>query len=160
MKYQHLLLLIVAITTGFSGCGNVVPAQIVRPADKSEEPLHFLYDHVEGLEIARQERKPVLAFFSVPNNVGSQRMWETTFRDDEIKNLAGRFVCIHIDGSQEAGLCESLAITSFPTIILSNTSGTEVRRLIGGQTPDQLAVQMHVVLQATALRPQVAIIGR
>ena len=161
MKYRHILLFIVAVTacSCLSGCGGVVPAQILRQTETKEEPLSFTVDHAAGLETARQERKPTLVFFSVPNNVGSQRMLETTFCDDEIKSLAEKFICIHIDGSQESRLCESLAITSFPTIILSNTVGAEVRRLIGGQTPEQLAVQMHVVLQATALRPQM-IVGR
>ena len=84
---------------------------------------------------------------------------ETTFRDDEIKRLAERFVCIHVDGAQESELCESLEISCFPTIILSNANGAEVRRLVGGQTSDQLALQMHVILQATALRSQ-TVVGR
>ena len=161
MRNPHILFLIAVITAcaGLSGCGSVVPAQIVLQTEKPEEPISFLHDHKGGLEIARQERKPMLVFFSVPNNVGSQRMLETTFRDDEIKRLAERFVCIHVDGSQESDLCESLEVSSFPTILLANTSGAEVRRLTGGQTPDQLAVQMHVVLQTTALRPQ-TVIGR
>ena len=114
-----------------------------------------MYDHAAGMELARQKRQPTLAFFSVPDNVGSQRMLDTTFSDNEIKQLAERLICIHVDGSQETALCETLGITSFPTIILSNASGMEVRRLIGRQTSDQLAVQIHVLLQATALRPQI-----
>ena len=161
VEYRHILLFIIAVTvcSGLSGCGGDVPAQIVWQTETKVTPLSFMFDHAAGLETARQERKPTLIFFSVPKNVGSQRMLETTFCDDEIKSLAERFVCIHVDGSQESELCESLAITSFPTIILFNIGGAEVRRLIGGQTPEQLAVQMHVVLQATALRPQM-VVGR
>ena len=160
VKYQYFFLLIIAVTlcSGLSGCGGAVPAQIgLQTDEKEEKPVLFIQDHAAGLEISRQERKPMLVLFSIPNNVGSQRMLETTFRDDEIKRLAERFVCVHINGSQESGLCKLLEISSFPTIILSNTSGAEVRRLIGGQTPDQLAVQMHVILQATALRPQTTV---
>ena len=95
-----------------------------------------------------------MIFFSVPENVGGQRMMETTFRDDEIKRLAEWLVCIYVDGSEERELCELLNISSFPTIVLSNTDGTELRRLEGRQTPDQLAVQIHVLLQVMASRPQ------
>jgi len=155
-----LLLLVITLSCSvLSGCGNAVSTPIVHHPEIIEELVSFLHDHAVGSETARQERKPVLAFFSVPNNVGSQKMLETTFRDDEIKRLAERFVCIHIDGSRESGLCESLEVSSFPTIILSDASGVEVRRLVGGQTPDQLAVQMHVILQATALRP-LSVVGR
>ena len=155
-KYQYILFLMVAVMfcSCFSGCGEGKPASIVSQIEEIQQPISFLYDHAVGLEVARQERKPTLVFFSVPDSVGSQRMLETTFRDDEIKRLAEWLVCIHVDGSQESALCESLGISSFPTIILSNANGAEVRRLVGRQTPDQLAVQIHILLQVMALRPQ------
>ena len=158
-KYMKNLciLLLVALTAaclGFSGCGGGSHAQVPHLVEERRQPIAFVYDHVAGLELARQDRKPSLIFFSVPDNVGSQRMLDTTFTDDEIKRLAERLICIHVDGSQEPALCEAFEITSFPTIILFNTNGMEVRRLVGRQTPDQLAVQIHVLLQATALRTQ------
>ena len=158
MNYQYIVFLIVAVTVCpvLSGCGGQSPAQVILQTEE-EQPISFMHNHADGMEIARQEKKPILAFFSVPNNVGSQRMINTTFCDEEIKRLAKRFICIYVDGSQESMLCKSLGISSFPTILLSNTNGMEVHRLIGGQTPDQLAIQMHVILQSTALRPQMSI---
>jgi len=156
MKYPHILLLIAVATAclGLPGCGTGSFAHPIVPVEETKPPIAFIHDHAAGMEIARQARKPTLAFFSVPDNIGSQRMMETTFRDDEIKRLAQRLICIHVDGSQETALFEALEITSFPTIILSNSNGIEVRRLVGRQTPDQLAVQIHILLQAAALRPQ------
>jgi hypothetical protein len=157
MRFQHILLFIVAtvVCSFLSGCGGGSPTHDASQIEETVPPITFLHDHTAGLEIARQERKPTLIFFSVPDNAGSQRMMETTFRDEEIKRLAEWLVCIHVDGSQESVLCESLGISSFPTVILSNVNGTEVRRLVGRQTPDQLAVQIHILLQVMALRPQV-----
>lgn len=158
MKYLRVLLSAVATIAclGLSGCGSGSQAQVLVPVEEKSQSVAFIHDHVAGLELARQERKPSLIFFSVPDNVGSQRMLDTTFADDEIKRLAEKLICIRVDGSQETALCETLEISSFPTIILFNTSGMEVRRLVGRQTPDQLAVQIHVLLQSTALRPQAA----
>ena len=155
MKYLPLLPLIVVATAclGLPGCGGGSHAQVLRQTEEARQPIAFLYDRTAGLETARQERKPMLTFFAVPDNAGSQRMMDVTFCDDEIRRLAEKLVCIYVDGSQESALCEALEISSFPTIILSNASGMEVRRLVGRQTPDQLAVQIHVLLQATALRP-------
>ena len=154
--YPCILLLILSaiLCTGLSGCSNGTSAPVAQKTDAERPNITFFYDHDAGMEVARQERKPTLVFFSVPDNVGSQRMLETTFQDDEIKRLSEWLVCIHIDGSQESALCESLGITSFPTIILSNAHSQEVRRLIGRQTPDQLAVQIQILLQVMALRPQ------
>ena len=160
MKKRYFLLLMLAMTACslLSGCSERSPAQIRSTVKYVKSPVVFMSDHSAGLEIARQERKPILLFFSVPDNAGSQRMMNTTFCDDEIKRLAEWLVCIHVDGAQESALCESLGISSFPTIILSNVDGAEVRRLVGRQTPDQLAVQIHVLLQVMAQRPQT--IGR
>jgi len=160
MKYRSVLLLMLVLVACslFSGCNERSPAQILSAVADIKQPVTFVSDHGAGLEIARQERKPILLFFSVPDNAGSQRMLNTTFCDDEIKRLAEWLVCIHVDGSQESTLCESLGISSFPTIILSNVDGVEVRRLVGKQTPDELAVQIHVLLQVLAQRPQT--IGR
>ena len=155
MKNFCFLLLLATSTAclGFSGCGGSL-AQVHLPVGETKQPIVFSHGYETGREIARQERKPMLTFFFVPENVGAQRMMETTFCDDEIKRLAEKLVYISVDGSQESSLCEELKISSFPTIILSNASGMEVRRLVGRQTPDQLAVQLHILLQATALRPQ------
>jgi hypothetical protein len=159
MKYWSYFVFLVIVACPFLlGCGGGAPAQVAPLTEVKEQPIAFLHDHAVGLEVARQEKKPILTFFSVPDNVGSQRMMETTFCDEEIKRLAEWLVCIHVDGSQEPALCKSMEISSFPTILLSNANGTEVRRLVGRQTPDQLAVQIHVILQTTALRPQT--IGR
>jgi len=156
IEYSVLFLVLVTACCFLTGCGGGSSAQSVLPIEEAPpQPISFLHDHTAGLELARQERKPALIFFSVPDNLGSERMMETTFRDEEIKRLTEWLVCIHVDGSQESALCESLGITSFPTIILSNVSGIEVRRLVGRQTPDQLAVQIHMLLQVMALRPQV-----
>ena len=154
VRYRYILLFLLGmlVCSLFSGCSGGHPAQLIPPAEDTYQPVTFLNDHVAGLKVARQERKPILLFFSIPDNTGSQRMMKTTFCDEEIKRLAQWLVCIHVDGSQESALCESLGISSFPTIVLSNVNGTEVRRLVGNQTPDQLAVQIHVLLQVVAQR--------
>jgi predicted small lipoprotein YifL len=158
MKNKHFqsILLFMFLTMGcisLSGCGGKEGATVIPPAHETTPTISFLYDHATGLEVARQTKKPAMIFFSVPDNAGSMRMMETTFGDDEIKRLAERLVCIFVDGSQESALCESLEISSFPTTVLLNTNGTEVRRLVGRQTPDQLAVQIHILLQMMAQRP-------
>ena len=154
--YQYILVLAIAgvVCSGLVGCGGGTPAATVQQVEEVQQTVSFLYDYAAGIELARQERRPTLVFFSVPDNIGSQRMLETTFRDEEIKRLAERLVCIHVDGSRETALCEALGIASFPTIILSNANGVEVRRLVGRQTSEQLAVQIHILLQVMAQRPQ------
>ena len=149
----HLLFVFAIGCILFTGCGGGM-AQIENQASHVVEFVCFIDDVRQGKEMAKSKRKPMLQFFSVPDSAGSQRMLETTFRDEEIRRLADWLVCIHIDGVVHSELCGQLNISSFPTTILSDADGAEIIRLIGRQTPDQLAVQIHVLLQAMALRPQ------
>jgi len=112
----------------------------------------FLDDYRQGLETAKREAKLVLFFFTLPNSAASQRMMETTFRDEEIKRLSSRFVCIQIDGSKKSEFCKSMDIKGFPTVLFMNSQGEELQRLTGKLTPDQLALQMHVMIQTTAIK--------
>ena len=154
LSYVCPLFVLAIVCAAFSGCSHGESAQSIQRTEELAQPIGFVHDHHVGLELARQKRKATLVFYSVPDNVGSQRMMETTFRDEEIKRLAERLVCIYVDGSEEQELCESLRISSFPTIILSHVDGTEVSRLEGRQTPDKLAVQIHMLLQVMGAHPQ------
>jgi hypothetical protein len=148
-------LILLLLPLGIVGCGlNTQPdtPKPVMPQPVVTKPVPFLDDYTGSLEAARREGKPVLAFFTIQNSAGSQRMLETTFCDDEIKRLASRFVCIIVDASKETNLCEVLGVTGFPTILLANSNGVEIQRLSGKQTPDQLALQMHVAIQSTAIK--------
>ncbi|GHT21513.1 hypothetical protein FACS189419_02530 [Planctomycetales bacterium] len=119
---------------------------------KQQVSVQFVENHSEGLEIAAREKKPVLLFFTISENNSSQRMLEAAFCNEEIIQLAKHFVCIKVDGVLETSVCKTLGIKGFPTIVLTNSSGNEIQRLTGKPSAEQLAVQMHVVLQTVAMR--------
>lgn len=124
-----------------------------QPKTEAAKPsVLFLSDFQEAVQTADREFKPLFVFFSLPNCVNSQKMAETTFRNDEVQRLAQRFVCVRVDASAESGLCERLKVDGFPTILFLSPQGVELQRLAGKQTPDQLAVQMHVAIQSTAAK--------
>ncbi|GHT11182.1 hypothetical protein FACS1894170_04400 [Planctomycetales bacterium] len=114
--------------------------------------VEFIGNRAEGLERAKTEKKPALLFFAIPDNISSQKMLDTAFCDTEVIKLAQSFICIKIDGVAESDYCESLGISGFPTVVLATSSGSEIQRLTGKQSPGQLVTQMYVVLQTVALR--------
>lgn len=163
IKTPIISILLLLLLLGVSGCGSEgrslaqinskfpLPKNESRPTEIVEAVL-FLDNYMEAVETAQRECKPLLVFFRLPGCASSQRMMETTFRDKEIKRLSSRFVCVQIDASVHADLCESANITGFPTILFMNHQGMEFQRLSGKQTPDQLALQMHVAIQTTAAK--------
>jgi thioredoxin-related protein len=121
--------------------------------DHSETaPVSFFDDYRLGFETAKRERKLVLLFFTISSSDASQRMMKTTFRDEEVKRLSNRFVCILVDGSKESDFCQSVGIKGFPTVLFMTPQGEELQRLAGKLTPDQLALPMHVMIQSTAIK--------
>jgi thioredoxin-related protein len=163
MYRKNLLLIILGLFIGISGCNadsrplppmnsvSVLPGNN-KPVPLETATVSFLDDYRQGLETAKREAKLVLVFFTLPNSAASQRMMETTFRDEEIKRLSNRFICIQIDGSGESEFCKSMDIKGFPTVLFMNSQGEELQRLAGKLTPDQLALQMHVMIQTTAIK--------
>lgn len=129
-----------------------VGGEIARAQEQEIAGIRFLADYRQGVETARRESKPVLLFFSLQDCKNSQRMRETTFCDTEIKRLADRFVCVSIDGAADADLCESFKVKNFPTTLILSTQGTEMQRLSGKQTSEELALPMHVAIQSTAFK--------
>ncbi|MDR0869349.1 MAG: thioredoxin family protein [Planctomycetaceae bacterium] len=131
----------------------VIPSSAGLP-QKTAEPgnVVFFDNTAEGRAAAQREEKPLLLFFYLPDCSNSKRMLETVFCNAEIQQLARRFVCVKIDGSKETEYCKGLNIKGFPTTLLLSPQGKEVQRLSGGQTADQLALQMHLTIQSTAAR--------
>jgi hypothetical protein len=138
------------------GCGKGNHSRLPETKDAVSSNVNpaveFTGNRAEGLERAKMEKKPALLFFGIPDNISSQKMLETAFCNSEVVKLAQAFICIKIDGVAESDYCESLGIRGFPTIVLANSSGSEIQRLTGKQSPELLITQMHVVLQTVALR--------
>ena len=132
--------------------GGMPAAQVQEPAPAAQTQTDFLDDYRQAVDISIREAKPMLVFFTLSNCSSSKRMQETTFCDEEIRRLSHRFVCVRINGSKEAELCSEKRITSFPTILFQNSREQELQRLSGIQSPDQLALQMHVLIQSTAAK--------
>ncbi|GHT43090.1 hypothetical protein FACS189443_6710 [Planctomycetales bacterium] len=149
-----LILLLGLLIFSPVGCSNSAPRPVSQTVQSppAAQQIEFIENRAEGLETAGKERKPILMFFTIPNSKGSQRMLETTFCDMDVLQLSQRFVCIKIDAPQESQFCATLGISGFPTIVLANPNGGEIQRLTGKLTADQLAVQMHAVLQTVAMR--------
>ncbi len=162
MNY-HKAFVAIILGTAFHvlGCGadSHPPLQARRPTapQKMEtappsEGVHFLTDYPKALALSAQTDKPLLVFFTLPGCASSQKMLETTFGDEEIQKLSQRFICVLVDGAKETDSCKSNDIKSFPTILFFSPQRQELERLSGNQTPDQLALQMHVMIQSTAVK--------
>jgi thioredoxin-related protein len=158
LKNILLPFLLAVLLTGCGKPSSGITTNSVNPQgsklsqNTKDNSIVFEENIKNAKEKAVLEGKPQLLFFTLPDCLNSKRMRETVFSQPEIRQLADRFVCVHINGATETEICQSLNVKAFPTIILLNPQGIEVQRLSGLPTTDQLALQMHCVIQTTAIR--------
>lgn len=80
-------------------------------------------------------------------------MLDKTFRDEAVVALAGEFVCVQVDSSQEPQICQDLGVAGYPTVQFLTPQGTPLRsRVTGMKSAEQLTAQMRAALQVTAAR--------
>ncbi len=157
LKFPLKLLIFLVLST-LVGCGTERNAAMLstmcqhEPVKSDKEPVSIAFsnDFSAGLQAASEQERPMLVFFTLPQCANAQQMMETTFRDKEIRKLSQRFVCVLVDSSKNASLCEERRVKGFPAILLLSSQGGEIQRMSGHQNADQLSVQMQVALQSTA----------
>ena len=167
MKRNFLKLLIFFAISPLFGCGtergpfllSTMNQNETLKSDKEPAEVVFVDGFAEGMQIAMERGRPVLVFFMLPQCVNAQRMMKTTFSDKEIRELSQRFICILVDSSKNATLCEERNVKGFPMILLLSPQGTEIHRMSGFQNADELSVQMQVALQSTTFPLSSAVRG-
>jgi thioredoxin-related protein len=111
------------------------------------EVVEFLSDFGVAAEGARVERKPIIVFFTLSGNENCERSFEL-FRNQEIQRLSKHFICVVVDGVSSGSVCELYRVSAFPTVLILDTEGKEIKRLTGKETDkEQLSVQMHLAIQ-------------
>ena len=87
------LMLLFAIIGMMSGMKNRAPKGIM-----------WVDSPTAGFALARSEGRPVLLSFQTEGCASCQRMNQETFADEEVMQLAKRFVCIRVDSEGDPKL--------------------------------------------------------
>jgi len=96
--------------------------------------------------------KPWLLFFTAEWSPYCREMVGTTFLDDRVAALSGRFTCVLVDADRHADVCRRYGVRGYPTLQFVSPRGVPLNRLVGKQTPSQLVEAMHAALNAVARR--------
>ncbi len=110
----------------------------------------FIADSTIGQQLAKQQGKPCLLFFTAEWCTYCHQMEEAAFADHTIGQLAKNFVCVLVDADREPALCRQYAINGFPTVQFLAPDGRKLHRLVGMQSTPQLATGMQAALERMA----------
>ncbi len=164
-KIRHTLLVLYAVTVvSAAGCGSSTTTDSSDqwkaktpdgiPAGIARGELLFYTDYRQGCEVARQQNKPILLFFTATWCHYCHEMARESFTNNQVINLSDRFVCILVDADASPMLCRTYGVRGFPTIQFLSSYGAPMQQLVGKQPTYELIHQMSSALEAanTAVR--------
>jgi thiol:disulfide interchange protein len=114
--------------------------------------LQFVSGYHRGFELARNQHKPMLVFFTAEWCTYCHQMEADAFTQEPVVNLSKQFVCILVDADCEPNVCRDFRVKGYPTIQFLSPRGVPLNRVTGKQPGQQLVIQMQAALQAVARR--------
>lgn len=116
------------------------------------QKVRFVTDYREGLERALAEKRPVLLFFTAKWCRFCAQMEQEALRDPRVVRLSEEFVCVSVDADEAPELCVEFGVRAYPTVQFILPDGGRVTRVVGRNSPEELAGHMQSVLRAAAHR--------
>lgn len=109
-----------------------------RNARRSGDTLRFLHDYDYALELAGQRKQHLLIDFETTWCGPCKLMDQWVYTADLVLQAASQTVCVKIDGDQSRKLVEKFGVSAYPTLILIDPEGNEVRRATGYQSVEKM----------------------
>jgi thioredoxin-like negative regulator of GroEL len=128
------------------------PAEASAGVAVTRGGLQFVTGYHRGFELAREQHKPMLVFFTAEWCTYCHQMEADAFKQDPVVNLSKQFVCILVDADCEPNVCRDFRVKGYPTIQFLSPRGVPLNRITGKQPGPQLVMQMQAALQAVARR--------
>jgi thiol-disulfide isomerase/thioredoxin len=105
-----------------------------REAKRAIQPLAFATDFAKAQAQAKKDKKRLVVDFATTWCGPCKLMDQFVYTAEDVVNAAKDVVCVKLDGDVERELVKRFAITAYPTMLLLEADGTEVRREVGYQS--------------------------
>lgn len=102
-----------------------------RRAKVAAEPLVFSHDHDAAFAQAGRERRRVFLDFETTWCGPCKQMDQMVYTKEDVVTAAKDVLCVKLDGDQEKDLVKRHRVTAYPTLILFDEEGHEIRRAVG-----------------------------
>lgn len=110
-------------------------------------PKEIAWQNYEaGMALASRDHKPVLMDFSATWCGWCKKLEAEVFTNPKVIALSRRFVCIKVDGDKRRDLVGRYGVRGYPTGVLLDAQGREVRRMVGYRPADQYLAEMQRAL--------------
>ncbi len=117
---------------------NADPYAKDRLVPRSEKPVVFLSDYEEALALAKKEDKRVVIDFVTTWCGPCKMMDRLVYSSQPIYEKSDDVIFLKLDGDDERELNKQYQIKAYPTVILLDSDGQEIRRRSGYQSVSKL----------------------
>jgi thioredoxin-related protein len=127
-----------ALAAALAAIASVVPAA----PTVSEEGIAFQDDAGAALRSALEANRPAVVYFYQPDCQWCRRMQMTTFTDRRVTALAGRYVWVKVDATQNQEMAALAGVRGVPTLLHLDAQGRMLSSRSGYLTADQLITML------------------
>ena len=128
-------LLCLALCCGRGGAdwAPIEPPDSVDPSITADEwgSIHAFPSVKHGLGVASADRRPTMVYFHSDANTNCLRVVEELFTDPGVAMLAGHFVTVVVDVTEDKETAKAYGIDSFPSFVFLDHKGRVIRRVKG-----------------------------
>jgi thiol-disulfide isomerase/thioredoxin len=100
-------------------------------AKRSGQAIPFLHNYAEALKLARQLKKPLFVDFEADWCGPCSKMNKWVYTADKVVAYASRCVYLKVDGTEHPDLVKKFKIEAYPTMVIFDHNGVELKRKIG-----------------------------
>lgn len=118
-----------------------------RAAADADEPISWETSYAAAIRRAEESGKPLLFKFYTGWCPHCTRMDRTTWRDDDVAELAESFVSAKVNADVEKVPVRRYRLTGYPSVIVAEPGGEEVLRLEGYKDARVVAAYLQAFLR-------------
>jgi protein disulfide-isomerase len=102
-----------------------------------------------ALKVAQSSHKPLFVYWGARWCPPCNALKSHVFRDSGFVAATRQYVAVHIDGDSESAqnLAERLRVSGYPTLMILNSQGQEVQRLVTYESPTELTHELQAIAQ-------------
>jgi thiol:disulfide interchange protein len=114
---------------------------------KVDTRIEWCNSFAEGLNIAKEKKKPLMVDFEAGWCMWCKKLDETTYKDGQVIALSKEFIPVKVDCDEDTITPGRYGIRGLPTILFLNPEGKVIHQVIGYRSPENFLREMNEALK-------------
>lgn len=112
--------------------------------------VNWEHDLTAALQKSKSENKTVMADFYTDWCGWCKKLDKDVYEDAGVNRLAGKFICVKVDCTQDRVAASKYGIKGYPTVIFFNSDGKTAETIVGYKTAQEFTDIMNKLINRMA----------